>query len=400
MKKLIAFCLLCGGLSAFAQKKDNKIVIGTIDTVYSNILKEKRAIYMHVPDGDKNQRYPVLYVLDGETHFQSAVAIVEQISGIIPNMVIVGITNTDRERDLTPTHVNPDRIVNSGEAKHTGGGENFISFIEKELIPYVDSKYPTTSYRVFSGHSLGGLTVVNAFINHANLFNAYIAIDPSLWWENERWIKKQESELSHHNLNNKALFVGVANNIPADMDTLSILSDTTNAAPVTHALLPFVHWLKDNHLTGLRWGYKFYPNEWHGSVELNAEYDALRYLFKFYHFDMNYVREHPELNPDSLLSVHFEEVSTVMGYRVIPTEDMVNNMAYACMGMHKMDYAYSLFKRNTENYPQSANAWDSLGDYYADKGDKQKAIGAYAESLRLRETADTRRKLEELKAKK
>jgi predicted alpha/beta superfamily hydrolase len=400
MKKLIAFCLLCYGLSAFAQKKDNKIVIGTIDTVFSNILKEKRTIYIHVPDGDKNQRYPVLYILDGETHFQSAVAIVEQISGIIPNMVIVGIINTDRERDLTPTHVNPDRFVNEGEARHTGGGDKFISFIEKELIPYVDSKYPSTSYRVFSGHSLGGLTVVNAFINHANLFNAYIAIDPSLWWENERWIEKQESELSHHNLKNKALFVGVANNIPAGMDTVSILSDTTNAAPVTHALLPFVHWLKYNQLNGLRWGYKYYPNEWHGSVELNAEYDALRYLFKFYRFDMNYVRTHPELNPDSLLNAHFKEVSTVMGYRVIPTEDMVNNMAYTCMGMHKMDYAFNLFKRNTDNYPQSSNAWDSLGDFYAAKGEKQKAIEAFTKSLSLQETQDTRKKLEGLKAKK
>jgi predicted alpha/beta superfamily hydrolase len=173
MKKLIAFCLLCYGLSAFAQKKDNKIVIGTIDTVFSNILKEKRTIYIHVPDGDKNQRYPVLYILDGETHFQSAVAIVEQISGIIPNMVIVGIINTDRERDLTPTHVNPDRFVNEGEARHTGGGDKFISFIEKELIPYVDSKYPSTSYRVFSGHSLGGLTVVNAFINTSQSIRVY-----------------------------------------------------------------------------------------------------------------------------------------------------------------------------------------------------------------------------------
>jgi predicted alpha/beta superfamily hydrolase len=399
MRNIIAFVLFFSCLSAYAQK-DNRIVIGTKDTIYSKILNEKRTILVHVPDGDKTQHYPVLYVLDGEDHFQSALAIVEQISGIIPNMVIIGITNTDRERDLTPTHVNPDRYVNAGEAKHTGGGENFIGFIEKELIPYVDSHYPTTSYRTFSGHSLGGLAVINAFINHTSLFNAYIAIDPSLWWEGERWIKKHEAELPQHNFSNKALFLGVANNIPAGMDTVSILSDTTDAAPVTHALLPFVHWLQHEKLNGFRWGYKFYPNEWHGSVELNAEYDALRYLFKFYHFDMNNFRAHPELNADSLLGAHFDEVSAKLGYKVLPTEDLVNQLAYDCMGRHKMDVAYKLFKRNTNDHPNSANAYDSLGDYYVSLGDKQKAIDAFTKSLSLQETGDTRRKLNELTNKK
>ncbi len=384
-------------LPVFAQKADNRITIGTIDTLNSKILNEKRAIYIHIPDGDKNQRYPVLYILDGETHFQSAVAIVEQISGIIPNMVIVGIVNTDRERDLTPTHVSPDKLVSPGEARHTGGGENFLSFIEKELIPYVDTHYPTTSYRVFSGHSLGGLTVMNAFINHQNLFNTYIAIDPSLWWEQENWIKRQEPGLLQHNLNNKALFLAVANNVPEGMDTVSVLKDTTGAAPVTHALLPFVYWLKEKHPNGLRWSYKFYPNEWHGSVELNAEYDALRYLFTFYHFDMNHLRAHPELNADSLIAAHFDDVSAKFGYKVLPSESLVNDVAYAYMGMHKMDAAYALFKRNTYNYPQSGNAFDSLGDFYTNKGDKQKAIEAYTKSLSLQETADTRKKLNDLK---
>src|ERR1017187_10294843 len=109
MKIISSLFLTFIAITVLAQKRDNKIVIGTVDTVYSKILNEKRIIFVHVPDGDKSQRYAVLYILDGETHFQSAVAITEQISGIIPNMVIVGITNTDRERDLTPTHVNPDR---------------------------------------------------------------------------------------------------------------------------------------------------------------------------------------------------------------------------------------------------------------------------------------------------
>ncbi len=115
---------------------------------------------------------------------------------------------------------------------------------------------------------------------------------------------------------------------------------------------------------------------------------------------MNYVRAHPELNPDSLLSVHFNEVSDKLGYKVLPTEDLVNELAYVCMNPGKMDVAYALFKRNIENHPESPNAWDSLGDYYVAKGDKQNAIDAFSKSLSLKETQDTRRKLEELKAKK
>jgi tetratricopeptide (TPR) repeat protein len=89
-----------------------------------------------------------------------------------------------------------------------------------------------------------------------------------------------------------------------------------------------------------------------------------------------------------------------MGYKIIPGEDDVNNMAYNCMGMHKMNQAFQLFKRNTDNYPQSANAWDSLGECYAAMGNKQKAIEAYQKSLSLQETTDTRRKLNELLGKK
>jgi predicted alpha/beta superfamily hydrolase len=400
MKSFITVIFFLVALSTFAQKKDNRIVIGTVDTVYSKILNEKRIIYIHVPEGDKSQHYPVLYVLDGDQHFQSAVAIVEQISGIIPNMLIVGITNTNRERDLTPTHVNPDRIINKGDAQKSGGGENFMGFIEKELIPYVDAHYPTTTYRVFSGHSLGGLAVVNAFFNHTDLFKAYIAIDPSLWWDSRRWIEQAEKRLPQLNLNNKGLFVAIANNLPQSLDTISVLKDTSINYVLTKSVLQFVQSLKSTNPQGLRWSSKFYANEWHGSVELNAEYDALRYLFKFYHFDMNNLRAHPELNPDSLLTIHFSKVSDVMGYKVMPTEDMVNDLAYNYMGMHKLDQAYALFKRNIENHPESSNAWDSLGDYYVSAGDKQKAIEAFSKSLSLNETQDTRRKFEELKGKK
>ncbi len=387
-------------LSAYAQK-DNRIVIGEVDTLYSKVLNEKRTIRIHVPAGDKNQRYPVLYILDGEEYFQSAAAISEQLSGLIPPMIVVGIDNMGhsfRERDLTPTKVNQSAIVNAGDARLSGGGEIFFSFIEKELMPYIDSRYHAASYQIFSGHSLGGLAVVNAFFNHTNLFNAYIALDPSLWWDQQKWIKKQEGEMLNRDFKNKSLFVGIANNIPPGNDTVSILKDTnTTIAAVTKAVIPFVHFLRDNKPAGLRWASKFYPTETHGTVELISEYDALRFLFDFYPFRTSQFSGHPELNEDSVLAAHYKMVSEKMGYTVLPTENSVNELGYSCMGNHKMAEAYKLFKRNTDYYPNSSNAYDSLGDYYVAAGDKQKAIEAFTKALSIHESEDTRKKLNDLK---
>jgi len=191
--------------------------------------------------------------------------------------------------------------------------------------------------------------------------------------------------------------VAIANNLPVGMDTLSVLKDTSVNTSFSRSVLGFVRALTESHPAGLNWSSKFYPNEWHGSVELNAEYDALRYLFNFYHFDMGRLRANPDLNADSLLTAHFETVSARMGLKVLPGESNVNDLGYFYMGINKLDKAYALLKRNTINYPQSSNAWDSLGDYYVAAGNKQKAMEAFAKSLSLQETVDTRKKYEDLK---
>src|SRR6185369_3299172 len=98
---------------------------------------------------DTSQRYPVVYLLDGDAHFPSVVGLVQQLSQVngntvVPEMIVVAIPNTDRTRDLTPTHVSTDApFMDSNFARTSGGGENFISFIEKELMPHIDSVYPT-----------------------------------------------------------------------------------------------------------------------------------------------------------------------------------------------------------------------------------------------------------------
>jgi len=399
-RHLIITLLLAAGMQV-GHTQGAEIVIGKVDIVYSNILKEKRAIWVYVPEtNDKAQRFPVLYLLDAEEHFHSAVAIAKQLSGVLPDMIIVGITNTVRNRDLTPTHVKADAYVNEGYARVSGGGEDFLKFMRDELMPHVNATYPASSYKMFSGHSLGGLAVVNAFLHHNNMFNAYIALDPSLWWDNKKLVKDAQAILPAAKLSNKVLFVAIANNIPDGLDTLTVQNDTLNPNTIlTRSVLSFVHAVGNANNIGLRWSDKFFPGERHGTVELLAEYDALHFVFDYYNFSTRPFTENPNLNIDSMVIAHYNLVSKNLGYKILPGEDMINELGYACMGNNKMNKAYTFFKMNTDNYPTSANAFDSIGEYYENIGNKKMAIESYEKSLSLHETEDTRRKLNELRKK-
>ena len=181
MKKLLFFALFT---TFFANAQtDNKIVIGKIDSLNSKILGEKRKIRVSVPKDFSGatyakKRYPVVYLLDGDAHFSSVVGMIQQLSAvngnsICPEMIVVGIPNTDRTRDLTPTHIVSDPpYMDSTFSKNSGGNEKFMAFIEKELMPHIDSLYPTQPFKMLIRYSFGGLAVMNSLINHPKLFNA------------------------------------------------------------------------------------------------------------------------------------------------------------------------------------------------------------------------------------
>jgi predicted alpha/beta superfamily hydrolase len=163
----LAFVLPSFYVKAKAQSQGN-FSLGFADSVKSDKLKEQRQLLIYTPYQGKRSRattgeiYPVIYVLDGENNFRSVAITVERLAdmGLCPPMIVVGIPNTNRSRDLTPTTV----ANNTDGVKNSGGGERFLSFIEKELIPYIDSNYPTALYKILMGHSLGGLIVVGGII--------------------------------------------------------------------------------------------------------------------------------------------------------------------------------------------------------------------------------------------
>ena len=397
--------LLCHG---FAQT-NNKIVIGTIDSVNSKILHEQRKIWVYVPnsvgpDVYAKAKYPVIYLLDGDAHFYSVVGMIQQLSSvngntICPEMIVVGIPNTDRTRDLTPTHVDVDPMMmnDSNASRTSGGGEKFIAFIEKELMPHIDSAYPTLPYKTFIGHSLGGLTVMNTLINHKDLFNAYVAIDPSMWWDKKALLHEAADVLPKENYQNKTLFLAIANTMSKGMDTAKVRNDTALFSRHIRSILSLNDLLQQNRNNGLSYDYKYYINDNHGSVPLIATYDALHFIFSFYNF---------QLTPDDFMNFsmetvtkvekHYADVSKHFGFTYNPPENMVNNLAYLAMSQKKLPEAEHLLSLNLVNYPTSFNAWDSMGDLQMAEGKKEKAIEYYQKALTIKEYPETRKKLNAL----
>jgi uncharacterized protein len=400
--KLLTVLLVFLSLEGFSQN-ENSIVIGKRDLIYSKILKEKRQVWIHVPGGAgsiffSKQRYPVLYLLDGDAHFVSVVGLVQQLSEtngntLCPNMIVVAIPNTDRQRDLTPTH-------NGNNS--SGGGEAFASFIEQELIPYVDSLFPTAPYRLFIGHSLGGLTVMNTLIHHPQMFNAYLAIDPSMWWDDQKLLKASAPILAAGKFNGKTLFLGVANTMSQGMDTAIVRKDTSKNSVHIRSILLLADALKKANGNGLRWDYKYYNEDSHGSVPLISEYDGLRFIFNYFNFrNTNKLFDTSFTAHQSINSVadHYQLVSKEMGYTMLPPESFINNLGYAFMQNKMNEKAFAFFDMNITNYPKSGNVYDSMGDFYVSTGEKEKAIDFFRRALAIQDNANTRQKLQKLEQK-
>ncbi|GAB2600426.1 alpha/beta hydrolase-fold protein [Spirosoma areae] len=406
MKQLCFIALLTALPLLLSAQSTNQIVIGQIDSLQSNILNEKRKVWVHVPDSYQNgvyakRRYPVVYLLDGTAHFSSVVGMIEQLSTvngntICPEMIVVGIPNTNRLRDLTPTPGGGmiPSAADSTRRKNSGGGEKFTAFIEGELIPHIDSRYPTETYNVFIGHSLGGLLVINTLIHHPNLFNAYVAIDPSMWWANQKLLNTAKQVIASQKYAGKALFVGIANTMESAMDTLRVQADTSGSTKHIRSILALDRLLKANGQTGLRYRGKYYGLDDHSSVPLIAEYDALHFIFDSYRLkltDQDYEEDNTGLADK--LTTHFTAATRQLGYPVKPPESLVNELGSYMVSQQKFKKAESLFNLNVANYPASFHAYDSYGDYFVAKKDTVSAIANFQKSLSLKETPATRKKL-------
>lgn len=398
---IISVCVIISFTLIGSAQSRRDIVIGKIDHIYSEILQENREIWVHIPGSEGE--FPVLYLLDGKAHFNSVVGMVRQLSTangntICPKMIVVGIANTNRSRDLTPTKGDINHpYVDSSFLENSGGGKDFLTFIEKELFPYIESNYPVQPYRMFIGHSYGGLTVLYTLFHHSDLFDAYIAIDPSLWWSDQKLIKEIETFTADGKFDGKSLYMGIANTMKVGMDTSFVMTDTTYSTMHIRSLFHFRNLLEKNFIKRLRFKIKYYPSDNHKSVPLITEYDAIRFIFDFYHFKFDSEdRDNPSIDLFNRIKRHYEGVSEKMGYEVKPDESLLNSLGYYYLSKEKFDKAEQFFKWNLFLYPESYRVFDAYGDYFRAKGDQNKAVEYYKESLSLNKDSYSRQKLDKL----
>jgi len=385
--------------------------LGRLEQFGSHVLRETRTYSVYVPPSAQDplygrQRYPVLYVLDGETAFPYVAATASSLAAarVLPEAIIVAVHNTNRVRDFTPTHIDSGYYMGPQAARSSGGGEHFTRFLQQELIPHIDSLYPTTSYRMLVGHSLGGLFVLHTLLHHPTAFQAYVALDPSLWWDDALLVRQATTLLAQPQLRGKTLYLPVATAFKEAVDTVAL---TQHPSPKSRALLAvpdFVAQLRKHRDNGLRWAAPVYRQEGHNTVALPGTYDALRYAFSAHRvlsvdniqfFEPSVRTLGAQALKDSL-RVGCQAISTQLGYRVTPPEALVNRLGYAYLAQQDFAAAALFFEWNQATYPTSFNVHDALGDYYTARGNKRRAIQAFTKALTLVEYPETRQKLQVL----
>jgi len=390
---LLMFLLVIQNITR-AQSAEN-ISVGKKITIFSKTLNENRRIWIYSPEQTTTfpipgKKYPVVYVLDGDAHFFSTLGIIQQLSQangntVVPEMIVIGIENTNRFRDLTPS------LTDSAEVRKANP---FLKFIENELMPYVDKNYKTAPYKVIIGHSLGGLTVIDMLTHSSSLFNAYIAIDPSMWYENQKHLKNTISHLDSKNLKGKRLFIGTANTMPSGMSLANLKKDKSEETQHIRSIFALDKFLKSQTSSQLKYSLKYYATEDHNSVPLISEYDGFRYIFDYYQINITT----KELS-DSSASIagkyrqHYKRISDELGYKNAPPEAFINYLAYDALSKKQYPRAQALFSLNIENFPNSNNVYDSYGDYFVAKKDSLNAITNYNKALSIKKDIRTQNKI-------
>ncbi|MEA2463854.1 MAG: uncharacterized protein QOJ98_1601 [Acidobacteriota bacterium] len=259
----VVFASVVASLGAWgAAGPAEPLVIGETFTVPSEVLGEERRINVYRPPSGSD-RLPVLYMPDGGVaeDFIHVAGLVQVLvgNGTMRPFLLVGIENTQRRRDLTgPTENVEDRKI----APRVGGSAKFRAFVRDELMPEVEKRYRTAPERAIVGESLAGLFVVETLVLEPELFDSYLAFDPSLWWNDGKLVDEMAKRWRSGAPRAKTLYV-------ATSDEPGILAATQR----------FVGALGKSDPAGLRWSYVPMPEEQHSTLYHPAALRAFRALF-------------------------------------------------------------------------------------------------------------------------
>lgn len=336
------------------------VIIGERTMFRSAVLGAEYPLVIYRPGGYErsDERYPLLILLDGDGHFHHATGVVDFLvaNQRIPPMIVVGVGNRNRTRDLTPPTSDPQF------RDRTGGADQFLRFLGDELIPYLDQTNRTLEYRVLVGHSFGGLFALHALTTQPEVFDGYIVISPSTWWNQQALASELPGFLARHRDLRASLYITTGNEGGEMLTSAQRIADVLRRdAPAT-----------------MQWQFHHMPAESHGSIPHRSLYDGLEAMFADLRLELD-----TTMRTVADLERRYELLSRKYGYTIPVTEPMINRLGYLLLARDLRREAIAVFKVNTERYPQSANTFDSLGDGYEAAGDLQNARDSFARAVEL-----------------
>jgi len=385
MDKIVfkSFAITLMILHVLCPKMDSRFLQAKIDEIdndekvkfHSRVLDEERTILIHLPKGyaSSGKKYPVLYVLDAEFFFQQAVSAVEFLSELkyidvqpIPQMIIVGIVNVDRNRDYTPTYAPEQpgglRFPTSGKA------ERFLEFLNSELFSFIDSNYKTEPFRVLSGWSFGGLLTVHTYFKHNQFFSAYFAISPSLWWDGDLYVKETDTFLSHGQQSTKPLVV-----------TIGALEGGDMGRSVKDGFFP-----KMRKRAGKKIPFSFIeiPEEGHSYVSYKAYYQGLLALFADWAMPN-------EIMDDGFEGIHsfYEKQSKKYGFEIDIPESAYFRLASKYFNEGDKKKAFETAKEYVNKFPESSYAHYYLGLRAKAVGELRLAKKSFLKAIEIEESS-------------
>lgn len=339
--------------------------------IESKALGEKRVALVRVPASYRSgaSRYPVLYLTDGDAQIAHTVATIDFLArqGRMPELIVVGVSNTDRTRDLTPTHLAETTFGAGSETFRfptSGGADKFLAFFETELIPTIESKYRVQPYRVFAGHSFGGLFALHALFAKPKLFNAVIAVSPTLTWDNRYVARRAEEFVKANSELNGALVFTLGDEAPIKEEFDSLKKFFAAKAPKGFEVESY-----------------YFGDEDHGSVVLPSHHAALKKILAAWRFPFDRADDPKTLLPRA--TEHYARLSKRTGIDVPIPEQLVNQFGYILLGRNDIESAIAVFRRNVELYPKSANVYDSLGEALEKSGKLDAARDSYGRAFAI-----------------
>ncbi|WP_424001221.1 alpha/beta hydrolase-fold protein [Maribacter sp. IgM3_T14_3] len=353
------------GLSAQAFQNGEK------DSIVSETLNETRHFKIVLPpsyDEYEKIEYPVIYVLDGDFLINSTSGIIEYMSktGEIPEFIQIYISNSDRTKDFTPSHtvINYEQ-QNDSTLEQSGGGKEFLKFLNFELIPYINQSYRTNSFDTLIGRSFAGLIGGFDYLQSETELDSYLLIDPSFWWDKQLVVRLLD-QVSRNIIKNRRIYIASSDNF----DFSNYIKEMRNSQN------SFYEKIQNHKIDSTKIRQDYFEQNTHGTVTIPSIYNGLTFIFGDYELKGMKYR-----TADEIIN-HFANFSKNYGAEFTPLEGMINWLASIQNEKDKLE-ALKLYELNANNYPESVNALVILGEKYEELNMIEKAIVQYKNVLKI-----------------